>query len=154
LNLSDETIDRALNIGQGLLLIGSVIGGKGKGGASAAANAEKQVVNAGEATTKETRFIDGVAVVDRKTGSVYVGTVDLKPTLDRIETGEKYPHVNDGSIFKNNQSLLPIQPQGYYSEYVVPTGNIKGVGPQRIVAGKRGEMYYTPDHYKTFIKVK
>jgi filamentous hemagglutinin len=31
LNLSDETIDRALNIGQGLLLIGSVIGGKGKG---------------------------------------------------------------------------------------------------------------------------
>jgi hypothetical protein len=38
LNLSDETIDRALNIGQGLLLIGSVIGGKGKGGASAAAN--------------------------------------------------------------------------------------------------------------------
>ncbi|NWE46962.1 hypothetical protein HX857_14370 [Pseudomonas gingeri] len=28
------------------------------------------------------------------------------------------------------------------------------MGPQRIVVGKGGEMYYTPDHYKTFVPIK
>ncbi|WP_175181505.1 ribonuclease domain-containing protein [Achromobacter aegrifaciens] len=31
---------------------------------------------------------------------------------------------------------------------------IAGPGPQRIVVGKGGEMYYTADHYKTFIQIK
>ncbi|MDF7670422.1 ribonuclease domain-containing protein [Orbaceae bacterium ESL0721] len=32
--------------------------------------------------------------------------------------------------------------------------NIQGPGPQRIIVGQKGEMYYTSDHYKTFIKIK
>ncbi|UFI47588.1 ribonuclease domain-containing protein [Pseudomonas savastanoi] len=40
---------------------------------------------------------------------------------------------------------------GYYTEYVHPTPGIVGPGPQRIVVGKGGEMYYTADHYKTFM---
>jgi filamentous hemagglutinin len=28
---------------------------------------------------------------------------------------------------------------------------VSGAGPQRIVSGQGGELYYTPDHYKTFI---
>ncbi|WP_404995342.1 ribonuclease domain-containing protein [Cupriavidus pauculus] len=31
---------------------------------------------------------------------------------------------------------------------------MSGVGPQRIVTGRNGEVYYTPDHYKTFVPVK
>ena len=42
----------------------------------------------------------------------------------------------------------------YYREYVVPTPGINGAGPQRIVVGRFGEWYYTPDHYKTFINFK
>lgn len=34
-----------------------------------------------------TRFIDGIEVVDQKTGQIFKGTVDLGPTLDRIKSG-------------------------------------------------------------------
>ncbi|MBQ3636617.1 MAG: hypothetical protein II951_13530 [Bacteroidales bacterium] len=27
-------------------------------------------------------------------------------------------------------------------------------GLQRIVVGAKGEIYYTPDHYQTFIRIK
>ncbi len=101
-----------------------------------------------------TRFIDGIKVVDQKTGQVLQGTVDLGPTLDRIKSGESFPHRNDGSIFQNRASDLPQKPAGYYTEYVHPTPGIAGPGPQRIVVGKGGEMYYTADHYKTFIPIK
>ncbi|MDZ3826164.1 two-partner secretion domain-containing protein [Pseudomonas monsensis] len=101
-----------------------------------------------------TRFIDGIKVVDQKTGQVLQGTVDLGPTLDRIKSGGSFPHRNDGSIFQNRASDLPQKPAGYYTEYVHPTPGIAGPGPQRIVVGKGGEMYYTADHYKTFIPIK
>nr|WP_308197099.1 hemagglutinin repeat-containing protein [Achromobacter xylosoxidans] len=100
-----------------------------------------------------TRFIDGVTVVDQKSGKIFQGTVDLGPTLDRIKSGGKFPHKNDGSIFRNNGLDLPQKPAGYYTEYVHPTPGISGPGPQRIVVGKGGEMYYTADHCKTFIPI-
>lgn len=111
-------------------------------------------------TDSSIRFIDNVNVVDIKTGERFTGTVDLKPTLDRIINGEKYPHRNDGSIFQNRpdkltgETGLPPQPLGYYKEYVHPTPNIQGPGPQRIITGEKGEIYYTNDHYKTFIRIK
>lgn len=100
-----------------------------------------------------TRFIDGVKVVDQKTGQVLQGTVDLGPTLDRIKSGGSFPHRNDGSIFQNRAGDLPRKPAGYYTEYVHPTPGVSGPGPQRIVVGKGGEMFYTADHYKTFIPI-
>ena len=84
----------------------------------------------------------------------------LRSTLDRINRGERYPHRNDGSVFHNNplrgtdMRLLPEKPDGYYKEYVHPTPGLRGPGPQRIVIGRNGEIYYTPDHYQTFIKIK
>ncbi len=101
-----------------------------------------------------TRFVNGVTVVDRQTGAVFNGTVDLQPTFDRIATGATGLSKNDGSVFRNGQGLLPSKPPGYYTEYVVPTLGINGPGPQRIVTGQNGEMFYTPDHYLTFIPVK
>jgi guanyl-specific ribonuclease Sa len=76
---------------------------------------------------------------------------DLGPTLDRIKNGVKFPHRNDGTIFKNREGLLPNKPAGYWTEYVHPTPGGKGPGLQRIVIGKNGEIYFTSDHYKTFI---
>jgi filamentous hemagglutinin len=79
------------------------------------------------------------------------GTVDLGPTLKRIESGGSFPHRNDGSVFMNREGLLPTQPQGYYREFVHPTPGVSGPGPQRVIQGQGGEMFYTPDHYGTFI---
>lgn len=102
-------------------------------------------------SSDEIRFITNTDVTDRKTKKTYNGTVDVKPTLNRIDEGISYPHKNDGGIFKNDDTKLPEKPYGYYKEYVVPSSMMDHVGPQRIVIGKGGEKYYTPDHYDTFI---
>ena len=81
---------------------------------------------------------------------VYRGDVDLGPTLQRIESGQRLSFPNDGSVFQNRERRLPRQAAGYYKEYVHPTPGLRGPGPQRIVVGARGETYYTPDHYRTF----
>lgn len=105
----------------------------------------------GAAKGSITEFVDGVTVLDRKTGTKLTGTVDLRPTIDRINSGGTFPHHNDGSVFRNKEGLLPSQPSGYYTEFVHPTPGISGPGPQRIIRGNGGELYYTPDHYSTFI---
>ncbi len=92
-------------------------------------------------------------VTDRVTGNVLQGTVDLKPTLDRISAGKSFPHRNDGSVFGNKEGLLPQQPAGYYKEYVHPTPGVNGPRPQRIVTGQGVEIFYTPNHNGTFIRV-
>jgi RHS repeat-associated protein len=85
------------------------------------------------------------------------GIVDVQSTLDRIESGGSFPSRNDGSIFQNRPlpgnsvPELPVQPAGYYNEYVVPTPGVNGPGPMRIVTGQGGELYFTPDHYRTFV---
>ncbi|WP_257667143.1 ribonuclease domain-containing protein [Parapedobacter tibetensis] len=82
------------------------------------------------------------------------GLTDLQPTLNRIASGGKFPHRNDGSIFKNLEGLLPKQNSGFYREFVHPTPGVTGPGPMRIVTGQNGQMWFTPDHYKTFIPIR
>jgi len=76
---------------------------------------------------------------------------DLPSTLGRITSGQRFPHRNDGSEFRNDQGLLPPQPPGYYREYVHPTDGVTGI--QRVVTGLGGEIYYSPNHYGSFIRV-
>jgi guanyl-specific ribonuclease Sa len=75
-------------------------------------------------------------------------------TLQRINSGGTFPHRNDGTNFQNREGQLPPAPAGYYTEYVVPTQGIGGAGLQRLVLGGTGEIYYTPNHYQTFIRIK
>jgi RHS repeat-associated protein len=77
----------------------------------------------------------------------------LSDTLSRINSGVRFPHRNDGSVFQNREGLLPTKPSGYYTEYVLPTSGVTGPGGQRVVVGNGGEIYYTPNHYRTFIPV-
>jgi len=94
--------------------------------------------------------ISGVTVRDQNRKVIFRGTVDVGPTLARIERGEKLRFSHDGSVFENRERRLPTKPSGYYREYVHPTSGQDGPGPQRIVLGKAGESYYTSDHYRTF----
>lgn len=99
--------------------------------------------------------ISGVRIVDIHSGKVMpIDTVNLKPTLDRIAAGIKNPHRNDGTTFRNLSHKLPRKPRNYYREYVVPTQGIRGPGPQRLIIGENDEIYYTYDHYDSFIKVE
>jgi guanyl-specific ribonuclease Sa len=78
----------------------------------------------------------------------------VQSTLNRINSGGKYPHKNDGSVYNNNNGRLPQQQRGFYREYVHPTPGVRGPGSQRIVTGQGGQMWYTPNHYNNFILIK
>ncbi len=85
-------------------------------------------------------------------------TVDQLPaearkTLRLIDAGGPFPYARDGSVFGNREGLLPPRPRGYYREYTVITPGSADRGARRIVAGRGGERYYTPDHYRTFYEV-
>jgi ribonuclease T1 len=77
-----------------------------------------------------------------------------RQTLKLIETGGPYPYRQDGTIFQNREKLLPPEPNGYYREFTVPTQRSQGRGSLRIIAGKNGERYYTPDHYQSFLRIE
>jgi RHS repeat-associated protein len=75
--------------------------------------------------------------------------------------GNPPPGVRQGGARVNGQRMpglyrgegLPSQPLGYYTE----TDIWPGLGPQgseRLVFGNSGEVYYTPDHYHTFIRIR
>jgi filamentous hemagglutinin len=78
---------------------------------------------------------------------------DLERTLQRIGRSEAYPHRNDGAEFHNREARLSQQPHGYYREYVHPN-TAGGAGPRRVVVGRNGKVYYSPDHYNTFVRVR
>jgi guanyl-specific ribonuclease Sa len=111
------------------------------------------------APAQPTRFVTNAEVNDY--GRITKGTVDLKPTFDRIQTGRTLPQFrNDGSVYANDgrggSALLPSAADpNYYTEHVIITPGISGrPGPQRLVTGRGGEAYYTGDHYKSFTKVR
>ena len=71
-------------------------------------------------------------------------------TLALIRQGGPFPYERDGANFGNFERILPRKSRGYYKEYTIPTPGESDRGARRIVAGKGGEKYYTPDHYESF----
>lgn len=114
--------------------------------AEKALEAADHVRDASKAAGATTTVLSDVTVVS-KGKIVGQGNVYLRPTIEKIESGGLRPR----DTFTNREGLLPPRPAGYYKEYVHPTEGINGPGSQRIVRGAGGEMYYTPDHYKTFV---
>jgi len=98
--------------------------------------------------------ISNVRVKDQSGQLIYDGSVDVSPTVDRIARNERLDYKNDGSVFENRERRLPSRPAGYYREWVHPTPDYPLPGPQRVVTGKNGDIWYTPNHYKSFVKLK
>jgi ribonuclease T1 len=92
------------------------------------------------------------------TGLGTINAADLpaeaRTTLSLIAQGGPYPFRKDGVSFQNRERLLPREPSGYYREFTVPTPGAGDRGARRIIAGKNGERYYTPDHYRTFLIIE
>lgn len=79
---------------------------------------------------------------------------EAQTTINLIYQGGPFPYTRDGIEFQNRERLLPQQPRGYYREYTVETPGATNRGARRIVAGQNGEMYYTEDHYSSFVQVQ
>lgn len=120
----------------------------------ATTEATQQVVSTLGSEASGDLVMHDVSIYDVDGNLAYRGDIDLAPTLDRIARGESDPHSNDGTVFQNREGLLPKQASGYYHEYVVRTPGLDAVGPQRLIIGESGEMYYTPDHYATFTRIR
>lgn len=82
-------------------------------------------------------------------------------TASRVETALQnitkgvQQYSRDGITFANREGFLPAQPLGYYKEYTVPpTAGVATRGAERLVVGQAGEVYYTPDHYTSFVRIK
>ncbi|MFN8483362.1 MAG: ribonuclease [Anaerolineae bacterium] len=90
-------------------------------------------------------------------GMKVVSPNDLPPearkTIALIEKGGPFPYSRDGIVFENREGRLPKKPSGYYHEYTVDTPGSADRGARRIITGQNGEMYYTDDHYDTFVRV-
>ena len=81
-------------------------------------------------------------------------TARVLDTLDNIAKGTTKSK-KDGTPFVNREGRLPAKPQGYYREFTVrPAPGVKGRGAERVVIGQGGEVYYTPNHYGSFVRIR
>ena len=75
-------------------------------------------------------------------------------TWKLIEKGGPYPYPrNDDVVFENREKRLPRKQSGYYHEYTVKTPGSADRGARRLITGQAHELYYTGDHYASFVVV-
>ena len=104
-----------------------------------------------------------------------VRTTAINDLLGKIAACKPLPYAHDGVVNNNSEGHMPQAPKGYYKEYtlMVPgrqTGDgavpvdiggtiymtgkmLSARGPERIIIGGGQRIYYTPDHYATFIEL-
>ncbi|MDT7727462.1 MAG: ribonuclease [Actinomycetota bacterium] len=79
---------------------------------------------------------------------------EAKDTWKLIKAGGPYPYpANDDVVFGNRERLLPLKQSGYYREYTVKTPGSPDRGARRLITGQSQELYYTGDHYSSFVVV-
>jgi guanyl-specific ribonuclease Sa len=57
-------------------------------------------------------------------------------------------------VFQNAERRLPVRAPGYYGESDVWPSRGGKRGPDRLVFGKEGEVYYSADHYRSFVRLR
>lgn len=78
---------------------------------------------------------------------------EARQTVALIRSDGPFPYERDGAVFRNAEGRLPGRPRGYYHEYTVPTPGESDRGARRIIAGGDGELFYTADHYESFVRI-
>ena len=75
-------------------------------------------------------------------------------TWKLIKAGGPFPYPrNDGVVYENREKALPRKQSGYYHEYTVKTPGSPDRGTRRLITGQAQELYYTGDHYASFVVV-
>jgi guanyl-specific ribonuclease Sa len=57
-------------------------------------------------------------------------------------------------VFENAERRLPVRSRGYYTESDVWPRSSGGRGRERLIFGREGEVYYSADHYRTFVRLR
>ena len=105
--------------------------------------------------------IVALAVASNAAGSPTLGEIridalpaEVSQTISLIRRGGPFPFARDGSVFANREQRLPRRYRGYYREYTVAPAGARQRGARRIVAGRDGELFYTRDHYRSFVRIR
>ena len=84
---------------------------------------------------------------------------DVVESMDR--TGRPPTGVAQGGrrggrrgVFEHAERRLPVHPSGYYHESDVWPPRAAGRGADRLIFGRDGEVYYSADHYRTFVRLR
>lgn len=77
----------------------------------------------------------------------------IRDTLQIIARGPPFPFAQDGTTYRNRGRNLPERSAGWYKEYTVVTPGSPDRGARRLVIGKDGEVWYTHDHYRSFLRL-
>lgn len=98
----------------------------------------------------------GDGCVDGDVDTIPVGDLpdEAITTLQLIATDGPFPYDQDGATFQNREGHLPAHERGYYHEYTVETPGEADRGARRVISGDHHELYYTRDHYKTFVEIR
>lgn len=87
----------------------------------------------------------------------------VRATLALIDAGEwpeaaDAPGTRGGSVFRNNEGLLPATSAAgriVYREWDVnPKAPGRSRDAERIVTGSDGSVWYTDDHYRSFVQIR
>lgn len=118
-------------------------------------------------------LLPGTAFVPRVSDERRVRAIN--DLLAKIAVCTPLPYKNDGILHSDIHATLPTKPADFYKEYtlIIPgrktgdgpepvkigdqtfmTGEVLSPrGPERLMIGGNQEVYYTPDHYKTFVRL-
>jgi ribonuclease T1 len=115
--------------------------------------ARKATVTPTRSSTRRATMTSTVALSGLPTIAYDRLPAQARETIGLIQRGGPFPYRQDGAVFQNRERLLPGKPGGYYHEYTVVTPGSPDRGARRIIAGEKGELYYTDDHYDSFKQV-
>ncbi len=111
----------------------------------------------GRATWSDSPSVDRPAAVASAEGLAVRALSQLPPQAAEvwqlIQAGGPFPYRQDGTVFGNREGRLPTQRSGFYREYTVPTPGESDRGARRLITGGTTELYYTGDHYESFVVV-
>ncbi len=102
---------------------------------------------------------DKAVTIDSVSGLPEIAVSELsaqaRQVLTEIADGGPFEYpAEDGSMFRNDEGILPEKEGGYYREYTVDTPGSSDRGARRIITGEGGELYWTADHYAHFSRVE
>jgi ribonuclease T1 len=134
----------------GLLFLGEV-GPVGEAGAAGEGIGAARAGLSADAGGLETS-LPGVDAIEAQ-GVLSEAGPQLAEALRRIETGGPFRFSQDGATFENLERRLPDGES--YREYTVETPGAPDRGARRLVVDvSSGRVFYTPDHYTHFVRLR
>ncbi|NUP46635.1 MAG: ribonuclease N [Catenulispora sp.] len=138
----------------------ALVGLAGCGGSSGKGAGQGSTQSSATATAPAPSGANGVRTADPALKPAGMATIaesalpeEARDVLRRIDAGGPFKYRQDGVTFENRERLLPAEPRGYYREYTVTTPGAPDRGARRLIQGREGQLYYTPDHYRSFFWV-